>query len=108
MEVAEYFSKDFEWEELKAEVENDPSFRYHLLPFECSNPSSQAAAEEDSIAWKKFHIRHSSGKFFKVSTFPVFIPVTIFKIFNRIFLGFLLILMGFIGCLVAEERQEIR
>ncbi|KAB1202493.1 Methyltransferase-like protein 6 [Morella rubra] len=65
MEVAEYFSKDFEWEELKAEVENDPSFRCHLLPFECSNPSSQAAAEEDSIAWKKFHIRHSSGKFFK-------------------------------------------
>ncbi|XP_030960821.1 tRNA N(3)-methylcytidine methyltransferase METTL6 [Quercus lobata] len=70
---AEYFSKDFEWDELRAEVENDPSFRYHLLPFESSTiPSSQtttrattAEEEEDSTAWKRFHIRHSSGKFFK-------------------------------------------
>ncbi|GMY20401.1 tRNA N(3)-methylcytidine methyltransferase METTL6 [Fagus crenata] len=70
MEAAEYFSKDFEWEELRAEVENDPSLSYHVLPLESStnNPSSQtkaAAAEEDSAAWKRFHIRHSSGKFFK-------------------------------------------
>jgi hypothetical protein len=39
MGAMEYFSKDFEWEELKAEVKNDFVFR--------------------------FHIRHSSGKFFK-------------------------------------------
>lgn len=71
---AEYFSKDFEWDELRAEVENDSSFRYHLLPFDSSTiPSSQtttrsttAVEEEDSTAWKRFHIRHSSGKFFKV------------------------------------------
>ncbi|KAG6647416.1 tRNA N(3)-methylcytidine methyltransferase METTL6 isoform X2 [Carya illinoinensis] len=65
MEAAEYFSKDFEWEELRAEVENDPSLRCHLLPFESSNPSSIKAADEDSAAWKRFHVRHSSGKFFK-------------------------------------------
>ncbi|XP_062178274.1 uncharacterized protein LOC133883086 isoform X2 [Alnus glutinosa] len=65
MEAAEYFSKDFEWEELKAEVENDSSFRFHLLPFQPSNRPSQTAPEDDSAAWKKFHIRHSSGKFFK-------------------------------------------
>ena len=54
---AEYFSKDFEWDELRAEVENDPSFRYHLLPYESSTiPSSQTttrattAKEEDSTA----------------------------------------------------------
>ncbi|KAJ7978192.1 Methyltransferase-like protein [Quillaja saponaria] len=44
---AQYFSKDFEWEVLKAEVEADPSL------------------QSDSDAWKRFHIRHSSGKFFK-------------------------------------------
>ncbi|KAG7970295.1 hypothetical protein I3843_07G076100 [Carya illinoinensis] len=65
MEAAEYFSKDFEWEELRAEVENDPSLRCHLLPFESSNHSSIKAADEDSAAWKRFHVRHSSGKFFK-------------------------------------------
>ncbi|XP_059435848.1 uncharacterized protein LOC132168806 isoform X1 [Corylus avellana] len=65
MEAAEYFSKDFEWEELKAEVENDSSFRFHLLPFQPPNRPSQTATEDDSAAWKRFHIRHSSGKFFK-------------------------------------------
>ena len=71
---AEYSSKDFEWDELRAEVEKDPSFLYHLLPYESSTiPSSQttprattAEEEEDSTAWKRFHIRHCSGKFFKV------------------------------------------
>ncbi|KAI4301988.1 hypothetical protein L6164_035213 [Bauhinia variegata] len=65
---AEYFSKDFEWEELKAEVEANPSLRYHLLPCEPSSLSSSihsTEAEADIEAWKRFHIRHFSGKFFK-------------------------------------------
>ncbi|XP_028770679.1 methyltransferase-like protein 6 [Neltuma alba] len=60
---AQYFSKDFEWEELRAEIEADPCFRYHLLPFEPS--SSWRQAETDVNAWEQFHSRHSSGKFFK-------------------------------------------
>jgi methyltransferase-like protein 6 len=84
MEAAEYFSKDFEWEELKAEVENDSSFRFHLLPFQPSNRPSQTAPEDDSAAWKKFHIRHSSGKFFKVSIFSLFQDALLcLKLFNQ-------------------------
>ncbi|KDP23696.1 hypothetical protein JCGZ_23529 [Jatropha curcas] len=59
---AEYFSKDFEWETLKHEVESNPSFQYHLLPF---NSSQRQHEIEDSKAWQRFHVRHSSGKFFK-------------------------------------------
>ena len=111
---AEYFSKDFEWDELRAEVENDPSFRYHLLPFESSTiPSSQTTTrartaeeeeeeEEDSTAWKRFHIRHSSGKFFKVLKLSSNSP------FEFSFVGFLsFFFMVFIGCLVAEKAQEV-
>ncbi|MED6186076.1 hypothetical protein PIB30_063379 [Stylosanthes scabra] len=58
---AEYFSKDFEWEDVRADVESNPSFRYHLLPFQPSTPQSHS----DVQAWKRFHVRHSSGKFFK-------------------------------------------
>ncbi|KAJ6757377.1 METHYLTRANSFERASE-RELATED [Salix koriyanagi] len=63
---AEYFSKDFEWETLRQEIENNPSYQYHLLPF-TDTPSQQQEiqASEDSEAWKRFHHRHSSGKFFK-------------------------------------------
>ncbi|KAF2307014.1 hypothetical protein GH714_023297 [Hevea brasiliensis] len=67
---AEYFSKDFEWESLKHEIENNPSYVYHLLPFN-QQPQPQEEEEEkeeesgDSKAWQMFHIRHSSGKFFK-------------------------------------------
>ncbi|KAJ6434235.1 hypothetical protein OIU84_017855 [Salix udensis] len=63
---AEYFSKDFEWETLRQEIENNPSYQYHLLPF-TDTPSQQLEiqASEDSEAWKRFHHRHSSGKFFK-------------------------------------------
>lgn len=57
----EYFSKDFEWEELKEEVENDPSMRYHLI----ESQSSTSSPSQDSEAWKRFHTRHSTGKFFK-------------------------------------------
>ncbi|XP_062084431.1 uncharacterized protein LOC133790704 isoform X4 [Humulus lupulus] len=60
---AEYYSKDFEWEELRSHVENDPSFSHHLLPFQ-PQPQPQLL-QSDSHAWKRFHIRHSSGKFFK-------------------------------------------
>ncbi|XP_062084429.1 pentatricopeptide repeat-containing protein At3g04750, mitochondrial-like isoform X2 [Humulus lupulus] len=61
---AEYYSKDFEWEELRSHVENDPSFSHHLLPFQ-PQPQPQLL-QSDSHAWKRFHIRHSSGKFFKM------------------------------------------
>uniref|UniRef100_A0A803PZY1 Uncharacterized protein n=1 Tax=Cannabis sativa TaxID=3483 RepID=A0A803PZY1_CANSA len=60
-EEAEYHNKDFEWEELRAHVENAPSFSHHLLPYQ---PQHQLL-QSDSDAWKSFHIRHSSGKFFK-------------------------------------------
>uniref|UniRef100_A0A2C9VB00 tRNA N(3)-methylcytidine methyltransferase n=1 Tax=Manihot esculenta TaxID=3983 RepID=A0A2C9VB00_MANES len=64
---AEYFSKDFEWESLKQETENNPSYEYHLLPFNRQLQSQEEEEEEsgDSKAWQMFHIRHSSGKFFK-------------------------------------------
>ncbi|XP_050143399.1 uncharacterized protein LOC126619159 isoform X2 [Malus sylvestris] len=73
MRKAEYFSKDFEWEDLRAQVENDPSFSYHLLPFEPTSFSlnsvatdqSRSSAADGSHAWNSFHHRHSSGKFFK-------------------------------------------
>lgn len=60
MKKAQYFSKDFEWDDLRVEVENDPSFSYHLLPFQ---PSLSVA--EESQPWNDFHHRHASGKFFK-------------------------------------------
>lgn len=63
--AGEYHSKDFEWETLKQEIENDPSLQYHLLPYN-SSPEAAQEAEQDSDAWKRFHSRHSSGKFFKV------------------------------------------
>ncbi|CAK7341055.1 unnamed protein product [Dovyalis caffra] len=65
---AEYFCKDFEWETLKQEIENNPSCQYHLLPFTSPpSPSQQEAVQEseDSKAWQRFHLCHSSGKFFK-------------------------------------------
>ncbi|XP_031382455.1 tRNA N(3)-methylcytidine methyltransferase METTL6 isoform X2 [Punica granatum] len=65
MEAEEYFSKDFEWEDLKSEIENDPSFQYHLLPFDPSSSSAIRPPEEESNAWRKFHSRHYTGKFFK-------------------------------------------
>ncbi|KAG6524377.1 hypothetical protein ZIOFF_014286 [Zingiber officinale] len=61
---AEYYSKDFEWEDLRRVVENDPSLRYHLTPFVSSSSCAAPAVEAD--AWRSFHRRHSAGKFFKV------------------------------------------
>ncbi|XP_042462319.1 methyltransferase-like protein isoform X2 [Zingiber officinale] len=60
---AEYYSKDFEWEDLRRVVENDPSLRYHLTPFVSSSSCAAPAVEAD--AWRSFHRRHSAGKFFK-------------------------------------------
>ncbi|KAJ4719708.1 Methyltransferase-like protein [Melia azedarach] len=62
-EAEEYHSKDFEWETLKQQIENEPSLQYHLLPFHPSQ--GEEGPENDSDAWKRFHSRHSSGKFFK-------------------------------------------
>ncbi|CAL9092962.1 unnamed protein product [Musa textilis] len=64
--AAEYHSKDFEWEELRDEVENDASLRYHLVPFVASSSSpSSDLPPDDADAWRSFHRRHSAGKFFK-------------------------------------------
>ncbi|GJN12063.1 hypothetical protein PR202_ga30307 [Eleusine coracana subsp. coracana] len=56
---AEYLSHDFEWEDLKAEVEANPAFSYHL------SPSTNSPPPPSSEAWRSFHRRHASGKFFK-------------------------------------------
>ncbi|XP_057962719.1 uncharacterized protein LOC131154162 [Malania oleifera] len=61
----EYHSKDFEWEELRHEIEEDPSISYHLLPFPSTSSPPPSQPSPDSQAWNNFHIRHSTGKFFK-------------------------------------------
>lgn len=63
-EETEYFSKDFEWEELRKEIESNPSLAYHLLPFDLSS-SAPSTFSNTSHAWERFHTRHSTGKFFK-------------------------------------------
>ncbi|XP_052480442.1 uncharacterized protein LOC105804672 [Gossypium raimondii] len=63
-EASEYHSKDFKWDTLRQEIENDPSLNYHFLPFVSPQPEQQLS--KDPIkAWQSFHIQHSSGKFFK-------------------------------------------
>ena len=79
---AEYFCKDFEWEEVRADVESNPSYGYHLLPFEPSKSEAEAEAEADVRAWKRFHVRHSSGKFFKV---PFLLPFPLFTFHFSLF-----------------------
>lgn len=88
-EAIEYHSKDFEWDKLRQEIENDPSLVYHLLPFEDGidnhNPSSPSLHLQDSDAWNKFHTRHSTGKFFKVIYINLFSDLmrwVLFLIFN--------------------------
>ncbi|KAL9272759.1 tRNA N(3)-methylcytidine methyltransferase METTL6-like protein [Drosera capensis] len=80
-EAAEYHSKDFDWEELRQEVENDPSLSHHYLPPPQSHLRQQqqishskaasvaAAISAESRAWSEFHARHYSGKFFKERRF---------------------------------------
>ncbi|CAN6213829.1 unnamed protein product [Urochloa humidicola] len=62
---AEYHSHDFEWEDLKAEVESDPTLSYHLSPFAGPATSTTPPPQPSSEAWRSFHRRHASGKFFK-------------------------------------------
>ncbi|WVZ62849.1 hypothetical protein U9M48_012544 [Paspalum notatum var. saurae] len=67
---AEYHSRDFEWEDLRAEVEADPAFSYHLSPFPgqaAAAPGTASSPQHPSEAWRCFHRRHASGKFFKHS-----------------------------------------
>ncbi|KMZ70350.1 Methyltransferase [Zostera marina] len=61
MAAVDYHSKDFDWADLREEIEKDPSFHYHLAPFDPSSSSSTS----DSEAWRTFHRRHSTGRFFK-------------------------------------------
>jgi len=65
---AEYHSHDFEWEDLRAEVESDPAFSYHLSPFPGPAASTTSPPQPSSEAWRSFHRRHASGKFFKVAS----------------------------------------
>ncbi|PNT60807.1 hypothetical protein BRADI_5g05210v3 [Brachypodium distachyon] len=57
----EYHCHDFEWEDLRADVEANPSFSHHLSPF----PTTAASPSPSSEAWRSFHRRHASGRFFK-------------------------------------------
>ncbi|KAK2402618.1 Methyltransferase family protein [Trifolium repens] len=61
--AAEYFSNDFDWEELRSEIESNPSLRYHFESF--SSSSSSQSPQSDVHVWKQFHTRHSTGKFYK-------------------------------------------
>ncbi|XP_062190386.1 uncharacterized protein LOC133893393 isoform X2 [Phragmites australis] len=64
---AEYHSHDFEWEDLKAKVEADPAFSYHLSPFpgHATTATTSPLPPSSSEAWRSFHRHHASGKFFK-------------------------------------------
>ncbi|RLN33508.1 methyltransferase-like protein isoform X2 [Panicum miliaceum] len=62
---AEYHSHDFEWEDLRAEVESDPAFSYHLSPFPGPAACTTSPPQPSSEAWRSFHRRHAFGKFFK-------------------------------------------
>jgi methyltransferase-like protein 6 len=64
-EAAEYHSHDFEWEDLRDEVESDPTFSYHVSPFPGPAASTTLPPQPSSEAWRSFHRRHASGKFFK-------------------------------------------
>ncbi|XP_051121691.1 uncharacterized protein LOC127245086 isoform X2 [Andrographis paniculata] len=66
LEAESYFSKDFSWDELREEVENNPSFQFHLHPYSSKRTANQNHnALKNAEAWDKFHACHSSGKFFK-------------------------------------------
>ncbi|XP_031502835.1 uncharacterized protein LOC116265956 [Nymphaea colorata] len=74
-EEAQYFCHDFDWNDHRDEVEKDVSLHYHLLPFQeseqspCSSSSASSSyppsMDDTSEAWKRFHNRHSMGRFFK-------------------------------------------
>jgi methyltransferase-like protein 6 len=79
----EYHSHDFDWEDLKAEVEGDPAFSYHLSPLPgAAATTNSPPPPPSSEAWASFHRRHASGKFFKVAS-----PFPTVNAFYRIFLA---------------------
>ncbi|KAG5232668.1 methyltransferase protein [Salix suchowensis] len=55
----------------KTRNRKQPFYQYHLLPFTDTRVQQlEIQASEDSEAWKRFHHRHSSGKFFKKWIIP--------------------------------------
>ncbi|KAF3325769.1 methyltransferase-like protein SPBC21C3.07c [Carex littledalei] len=61
---AEYHSTDFDWEQLRQEIENLPSFSYHISHhITASSTSDSSLFEADS--WRRFHRCHSTARFFK-------------------------------------------
>ncbi|GJY04669.1 methyltransferase-like protein 6 isoform X1 [Tanacetum coccineum] len=64
-EETEYHSNDFDWEELRQRIENDPTLTYHFQPFTRHHHQSVTSSSLDSQSWNHFHSRHSTGKFFK-------------------------------------------
>lgn len=106
-EAEEYHSKDFEWETLKQQIENDPSLQYHLLPFHPSQ--GEEGPENDSDAWKRFHSRHSSGKFFKVpvsDTSPFFL-LQFFSLFYLCFSFMNLVARGFLRRQISCRHKNL-
>lgn len=76
-EAEEYHCHDFEWEDLRAEVEANPAFSYHLSPFPTTVGTPETPPPPPpSEAWTSFHRRHTCGKFFKVSI-SALLPVTL-------------------------------
>lgn len=69
-EAEEYYSKDFEWEQLRQEIETNPSLSYHYILSFNHHTHTQIdpplSSSQDSQAWDSFHLRHFTGKFFKV------------------------------------------
>ncbi|KAK6138008.1 hypothetical protein DH2020_028262 [Rehmannia glutinosa] len=71
-----YYSKDFDWDQLRDEVESNPSLQFHLLPYSSKQSANQnEEAQQDSEAWDKFHARHSTGKFFKIHKHAIFVDM---------------------------------
>ncbi|OAY79788.1 Methyltransferase-like protein 6 [Ananas comosus] len=65
---AEYHSRDFAWEDLRNEIESDASLSHHLLSSSLPSSSigsSSTSSSIDADAWRSFHHRHSTGRFFK-------------------------------------------
>lgn len=69
----QYFSKDFDFEDLRRDVEADAAYHHHVHPYRPPPPSSPPPPDTSSQAWTSFHKRHITGRFFKVIRYiPVF------------------------------------
>ncbi|XP_078427620.1 methyltransferase family protein [Wolffia australiana] len=61
----EYHARDFDWEDHRAEVERDGStWRQHVGGRE-DDPPPPPSSDGGAEAWRSFHRRHPTGKFFK-------------------------------------------